>query len=202
MLFTVLLPLGTAPEALMLTVKFVTETVVQVTTRQDTLTELISLSLDILTDLFFLISRGFFCLWFPLRKRQMGTQKGLSSYLYTLLRLSADTFDLWSTWSVNMRGHVKETLGSILCRGWRQSQKWDPVTDAIKYLKLLIVQLESVPVLLGYSPSKEALWTRAVNFLLPHLASSHPETKPCVHSITLRKSTIQKQTEASFFFIS
>lgn len=56
MLFTVLLPLGTVPEALMLTVRFVTETVVQVTTRQDTPTELISLSLDILTDLFFNIS--------------------------------------------------------------------------------------------------------------------------------------------------
>lgn len=51
------------------------------------------------------------------------------------------------------------------------------MTDVIKYLKLLIVQLESVPVLLGYSRSKEALWTRAVNFLLPRLASSRPETE-------------------------
>lgn len=113
-------------------------------------------------------------------------------------------FDMWSEVlekdaARSLRGHVMETLGSILCRGWRQSQKWDRVTDAIKYLKLLIVQLESVPVLLGYSRSKEALWTRAVNFLLPRLASSHPETKPCVHSITLCKSAVQKQTEVLFF---
>lgn len=58
------------------------------------------------------------------------------------------------------------------------------MTDAIKYLKLLIVQLESVPVLLGYSRFKEALWTRAVNFLL---ASSRPETEPCVHSVVLQR---------------
>lgn len=72
------------------------------------------------------------------------------------------------------------------------------MTDAIKYLKLWIVQLESVSALLGYSHSKEALWTRAVNFLLPRLASSKPETEPCVHSITLCKSTLQKQTEVVF----
>lgn len=50
------------------------------------------------------------------------------------------------------------------------------MTDVIKYLKVLIVQLESVPVLLGYSRSKEALWTRAVNFLLPRFASSRLDT--------------------------
>lgn len=50
------------------------------------------------------------------------------------------------------------------------------MTDAIKYLKLLIVQRESVPVLPGYSRSKEALWTRAVNFLLlvSHLHAQRP----------------------------
>jgi len=42
------------------------------------------------------------------------------------------------------------------------------VTDVIKYLKLLIVQLESLPVLLGCSCFKEALWTRAVNFHVSH----------------------------------
>lgn len=68
------------------------------------------------------------------------------------------------------------------------------MTDVIKYLELLIVQLESVPVLLGYSHSKEALWTRAVNFLLPCLVPSHPETEPCVHSVVLCGSTIQIQT--------
>lgn len=98
-----------------------------------------------------------------------------------------------------MRDHVMETLGSPSCRGWRQCQKWDPVTDLIKYLKLLIVQLESVPVLLGYSRSKEALWTRAVNFLLPRFASSRPETELCVHSIILRTSTTQIQIEVLFF---
>lgn len=61
------------------------------------------------------------------------------------------------------------------------------MTDAIKYLKLLIVQLESVPVLLGYSRFKEALWTRAVNFLL---ASSRPETEPCVHSVVLQRGFV------------
>lgn len=51
MLFTASLPLGSAPESLMLSVKFVTEAVVQVTTRQNTLTELIRQSQGILTQL-------------------------------------------------------------------------------------------------------------------------------------------------------
>lgn len=49
------------------------------------------------------------------------------------------------------------------------------MTDAIKNLEVLIVQLESVPVLLRHSRSKEALWTRAVNFTLPRQGSSRPE---------------------------
>lgn len=52
MLFTVLLPLGSAPESLMLSVTFVTEAVVQVTTRQDTRTELMRLSRGILIEHF------------------------------------------------------------------------------------------------------------------------------------------------------
>lgn len=51
MLFTAPLPLGSAPESLMLGVKFVTKAVVQVTTRQDTFPELIRLSLGMLTEL-------------------------------------------------------------------------------------------------------------------------------------------------------
>lgn len=42
------------------------------------------------------------------------------------------------------------------------------MTDVIKYLKVLMVQLESLPVLLGYGRSKEGLWTRAVNFHVLH----------------------------------
>ena len=43
-LFTEPLPLGSAPESLMLSMRFVTEAVVQVTARQNTLKELITLS--------------------------------------------------------------------------------------------------------------------------------------------------------------
>ena len=58
-LFTELLPLGSAPESLMLSMRFITEAVVQVTTRQNTLKELIRLSLGILTELFFCSSLAF-----------------------------------------------------------------------------------------------------------------------------------------------
>lgn len=53
MLFTEPLPLGSVLESLMLSVRFVAEAVVQVTTRQNTLKELIRLSLGILTEPFF-----------------------------------------------------------------------------------------------------------------------------------------------------
>lgn len=94
-------------------------------------------------------------------------------------KIESRPFDMWSEVlekdaASAMSGCVMETLGSILCRGGCQSQKWDPVTDVIKYSKLWIVQLESVPALLGYSHSKEALWTRAVNFLLPRLHTLRP----------------------------
>lgn len=67
------------------------------------------------------------------------------------------------------------------------------MTDVIKYLKVL-VQLESVPLQLGYSLSKEALWTRAVNFLLPRLPSAHPEIK----RFTYRLQVPDANTSASF----
>lgn len=104
----------------------------------------------------------------------------------------------WGAWE-RLVG-VMETLGSPSCRGWCQCQKWDPVTDVIKYLKLLIVQLESVPVLQRYSYSKEALWTRAVNFLLP---SSHLHTQILDHArIKLSSARLQYNYKWKFRFSS
>lgn len=93
---------------------------------------------------------------------------------------------LVDTW--RLRGRVIETLDGPSCRGCFQCQKADPVTSTIKYLEVLIVEPESVPVppLPGWKrvALKEALWTSAVNFLLPYLV---PSLSPwldskCLHS--------------------
>lgn len=67
---------------------------------------------------------------------------------------------------------IMDRLGSSSCRGWRQCQKWDPVTEVINYSTVLIVQLERL-LLSHLDPVvfKEGLWTRVVHFLLPCLAS-------------------------------
>lgn len=55
--------------------------------------------------------------------------------------------------------------GGVWPRGGRESQKRDLVTGTIKNAEVSARQPESVPAPPGYGRSKEALWTRAVNFL-------------------------------------
>lgn len=64
--------------------------------------------------------------------------------------------------------------GGVLPRGGCESQKPDPVTTGIKNAEVSARQPESVPALPGYGRSKEALWTRAVNFLQTAPASDFP----------------------------
>ena len=79
--------------------------------------------------------------------------------------------------------YYSHTLCRWSCGGWRQCQKCYPMTGwgTIKYLTVLMVQLESIAEPFGVGVFKEGLWTRAVNFLLPRLLSVHLEAALLKH---------------------
>lgn len=92
-LFTELLPLGSVPESLMLSVRFVTEAVVQVTTRQNTLKELIRLSLGILTELFFCTSLAFSAFDYLCEMDKLARGRSCRALICTT---SSTPSDMWS----------------------------------------------------------------------------------------------------------